>query len=66
MLEEIKQKEDEIFTLSKDLRPGMKVPSEMSVELVDLLTHFYHSFPDNASAPVCLDRIKSILSPIQK
>jgi len=66
MLEEIKQKEDEIFNISKDLRPGMKAPSGMSDELVELLIHFYHSFPEHASAPVCLDKVHMVYSAKRK
>ncbi len=62
LLEQIKEKEDLISDLSKDLRPGMKTPTVMSEELVDLLLTFYHTFPDNASAPVCLDKVHMVYS----
>ena len=61
-LDAIKDKEEEINTLSKDLRPGQKVPTEMSDDLIDLLINFYQSYPENSSAPVCLDKLHMVYS----
>ncbi len=62
LLEQIKEQEDKINELSKDLRPGMKIPSEMNEKLIHLLIEFYHKFPKNKYAPVCLDKLHMIYS----
>ncbi len=62
LLKEIKKQEEEINTLSKDLRPGMKVPQELYDELIQKLSSFYQRFPENESAPVCLDKLHMIYS----
>ncbi|HIP32202.1 MAG TPA: hypothetical protein EYG86_05525, partial [Crocinitomicaceae bacterium] len=55
LLHKIKQQEEVLSEISKDLRAGQVIPIEEQDKLVNLLTEFYHSYPEEEYAPVCLD-----------
>ncbi len=60
----IKQQEEVLSGISKDLRPGQVIPLEEQDKLVNLLTEYFHSYPEDEYAPVCLDKLHMIYSSI--
>ena len=60
--EKITNKEDSIATLTKNLQPGEVLSPAVNTELIDLLSEYYHAFPDDAYAPECLDKLHMMYS----
>ena len=66
MRDKIIAMEDSISVLTKNLSPGEQLGESVNLELIELLTSYYRTYPEDVYAPEYLDKVHMVYSAMGK